>query len=183
MPVDIRQPHVPAAEAIRQLRVVDPHKVQHRGVEVVDHELLLDDPVAEVVGGTGDRAPLHAAASQPHRECLWVVVAAIGALGKRRPPEFTAPDHECGVEHPTVLEIPDQGRDGLIDRPRVVGMPLAELVVLIPAIGIDRWAGELHEPHSPLHHPAGQQALGAENLRRLVLGLEPVGPFRFHRFA
>ena len=39
----IRQPIVPPRVAVRQLRVVQPHQVQDRGVEVVDVERLLDD--------------------------------------------------------------------------------------------------------------------------------------------
>ena len=65
--VDVGQPHVAAAEAIGQPLVVDAQEVQHRGVQVVDLDLVLDGVVAVVVGGAVDRAALDAAAGQPDR--------------------------------------------------------------------------------------------------------------------
>ena len=91
-----------------------PQQVQHRGVQVVDVDDVLDGVVAELVGGAVGDAALDAAAGQPHREALDVVVAAV-ALGHRRAAELAAPDHERVVEHAALLQVLDQGGRGLVD--------------------------------------------------------------------
>ena len=48
--VHVGQAHVAAAEAEGQPRVVDAEQVQHRGVQVVDLDLVLDRLVAVLVG-------------------------------------------------------------------------------------------------------------------------------------
>ena len=50
MPVHVGQPEVAALELVGQALVVDAEKVQHRGVEVVDVDDVLDGGVAEFVG-------------------------------------------------------------------------------------------------------------------------------------
>ena len=52
----VGQPHVAAAEAVGQPLVVDAEQVQHRGVQVVDLDLVLDGVVAVLVGRAVDRA-------------------------------------------------------------------------------------------------------------------------------
>ena len=63
--VHVGQPHVAAAEAVGQPLVVDAQQMQHRGVQVVDLDLVFDGVVAVVVGGAVDGAALDAAAGQP----------------------------------------------------------------------------------------------------------------------
>ena len=65
--VHVGQAHVAAAEAVGQPLVVDAQQVQHRGVQVVDLDLVLDGVVAVLVGRAVDRAALDAAAGQPDR--------------------------------------------------------------------------------------------------------------------
>ena len=74
--VHVGEAHVAAAEAVGQPLVVDAQQVQHRGVQVVDVDLVLHRPEAVVVGGAVDLAAAHAAARQPHGEAVGVVVAA-----------------------------------------------------------------------------------------------------------
>ena len=57
----IRKAIVPPTEAIRQSRVVKPHQVQDRGVQVVNVDLLLDRVPTELVRGTISHATLDAA--------------------------------------------------------------------------------------------------------------------------
>ena len=90
----VGQPHVAAAEAERDALVVEAQQVQHRGVQVVDLELVLDDLVAVLVGLAVDRAAFDAAAGQPEREAERVVVAAVRALGERRAAELARPDDQ-----------------------------------------------------------------------------------------
>ena len=46
VPLHVRQPEVAAGVAVGQLLVVQPEQVQHRGVQVVDVDLVLDGVVA-----------------------------------------------------------------------------------------------------------------------------------------
>ena len=100
--------------------VVDAEQVQHRRVQVVDLDLVLDGVVAVLVGRAVDRAALDAAAGQPDGEAERVVVAAVGALGERRPAELAAPDDQRLVEQAAGLQVLQQAGDRLVDGAGVV---------------------------------------------------------------
>ena len=68
LPVDVRQPEVPALVREGQPRVVDAEQVQHRRVQVVDVHRVLDDVEGEVVGLAVGRARLAPAARHPDGE-------------------------------------------------------------------------------------------------------------------
>src|SRR5580698_2064837 len=89
--VHVGQSHVARAEAEGEFFVVQAEQVEHRRVEVVHLELVLDRIVAVLVGLAEDEARLHAAAGHPDRVAERVVVAAVAALGHRRPAEFARP--------------------------------------------------------------------------------------------
>ena len=73
---------------------------------------VFDGVVAQFVGGAVADAALDAAAGDPHREALDVVIAAV-ALGHRRAAELAAPDHQRVVEHAAFFQVGDQrGRCG-----------------------------------------------------------------------
>ena len=150
--------------------------MEHRGVEIVDHELLLHHPVAIVVGGAHDRAPLHSSTSHPHGEGLRIVITAVAPLSKGSASEFAAPNHQRGFEQPPLAEVLDQGGDRLIDGAGVVSMPLAQIDMLIPTIGPKARAGQLDKPHPPLHHSAGEQAFVGKDLGRSKLGIAAIRP-------
>ena len=112
--------------------------------------------VAEFVGRAVGDAALDAAAGQPDREALDVMVAAV-ALGHRRPAELAAPDHQRLVEHAALLQVLDQRGRALID---LRGRPLD--VLLDAAVMVPVAVVELDEPHAALGQPPGQQAVGRE---------------------
>ncbi len=56
--MDIGEAEVAPLGADREPRVVDPHLVEERGVEIVDRDGILDDAVAEVVSRTVADPPL-----------------------------------------------------------------------------------------------------------------------------
>ena len=111
------------------------------------------------------------------------MVAAIVALCERRAAEFTAPNHKRRVEQAPLPEVTNECRNRLIDRSGIVLVALLEVAVLVPAVATDLGAGQLDEPHAPLDHPSGQQTLGAENLRWLVVAFQAVGPLGTCRLA
>ena len=94
---------------------VEAELVQDRGVDVGDVMPVLDGVEAEFVGRAVDDAALDAAAGQPDREAVGVVVAAVGALRTRGAAELGGPDHERVVEQAAVLEVVEQAGDGLVD--------------------------------------------------------------------
>src|SRR5262245_25571038 len=77
---DVGQAEVAALVADGQFLVVDAQQAQHGRVQVVDLDDVLDGVVAQLVGGAVGGPGLDAAAGQPHRKALHVMVAAV-ALG------------------------------------------------------------------------------------------------------
>ena len=75
--VDVGQAEVAAGVTVGQPRVVEAQAVQHRGVQVVDVDRLLDGAEAELVGRAVNVAAVDAAAGHPHREAVVIVVAAV----------------------------------------------------------------------------------------------------------
>ena len=67
VPADVGQAEFAALELVGELRVVESHQVQDRGVEVVDFDGIFDDVVAEIVGPAERDARLDAAAGHPDR--------------------------------------------------------------------------------------------------------------------
>src|SRR4051794_20143666 len=64
--VDVGETEVPPGVAIGQLLMVEAQQVQHRGVKVMDVDLLLHGGEAELVRRAVGLAALHPAAGQPH---------------------------------------------------------------------------------------------------------------------
>ena len=159
----VGQAEVAALEAVRQLGVVQAQLVQDRRLQVVDVDRVLDHVVADLVGLAVDVARLHAAAGQPHRVGVDVVVAAdrLAALAHRRAAELAAPDHQRAVEQAAPLQVLDQRR-ARPDRPpcrccRAACARSSAAAVVVP-VGVV----ELDEADAALDQPAGQQAVGRE---------------------
>ena len=161
-------------------------------MEIVDADRLVDGPKAEVVGRAVGLPPLDAAAGEPHREAVVVVIAprlrlAVAAeLHRRRPAELTAEQNERLVEHPALGEIRQERRHRLIDLPGEGAVVRLDLFVVVP-----RLAGpvpELHVAHAALEEPAGDERLPAvdgvaverPHRRRLARQIEGLGGLHLH---
>ena len=80
-----------------------------------------------------------------------------------RPAELPAPDNQRVVEHPSLLQILDQGRAGLVGVGTVLLKVAHEVAVLVPGLVKD-----LDEADPALQEAAGQQAgAGKRGLARL----------------
>src|SRR6185437_10781850 len=90
----------PAVVGVGEPPVVEAEGVQQRRVEVVDRHLVLDRLVAELVRLPEDESALEAAAGQPEREAVAVVVAAVGPLRDRQAAELAGPEHDRRVSNP-----------------------------------------------------------------------------------
>ena len=110
MPVDVGQAAVDAVVAEREPRVVDPHQVQDRRVQVVAVGLAgggLPGPgVALAVSG----AALDAGAGEPGDRRAAVVVAAGRSLGERLAAELGAPDDQRVFQQAAGLQVAEQSR-------------------------------------------------------------------------
>jgi hypothetical protein len=73
----VSEAEVAASGAEGELLVIEAKKMQNCGVKVVDVDFALDGLEAKLVRGPVNMAAFHSAASQPHREAVMIVVAAI----------------------------------------------------------------------------------------------------------
>ena len=77
VPVQVRQPEIPARVAVGQLRVIEAEEVEDRGVEVVDVDGVLFGSEPELVRRSVDCPAFYASAGQPIRKPVVVVVAPV----------------------------------------------------------------------------------------------------------
>src|SRR5580693_6475627 len=89
-PLDADQLLVEAVVEVGQLVRVEPELVQNGGVQILDVVAILDGGAADLVRLADADAALDAAAGQPHREAVGVVIAsgALSVLRCRLPPEL-----------------------------------------------------------------------------------------------
>src|SRR3954467_3520727 len=73
---DVGEPEVAPLEAVGQPGGVEAEQGEDRGVQVGHVDAVLDGVEAEAVGAAEGQARLDAAAGQPHREAVGVMVAA-----------------------------------------------------------------------------------------------------------
>ena len=160
--------------------MVEPEAVENRRLQVVHMDFIRGDVEAEFVGGAMRDARLDAAAGQPHRKRIGMVVAAprppqhSTRLHHRRPPELSTPHHQRAVEHPPLLEIGHQRGRAAVGLPRLIAHIPRHVGMGIPALVIDR-----DKPHPPLHEAAGDQT-GSGKAR--LLRLAAIERERFGRF-
>lgn len=100
-----------------------------------------------------------------------MVVAAVGVgrelpLRVGRATQLAAADDERLVEQPALFEVADERREALVGLLGLAAQLLGQVTMVIPVLVV-----ELHEPHAPLHEPAGEQAVAGERRR---VGVDPV---------
>src|SRR5262245_42185158 len=117
----VREPEVATGVTKGQPLVVEAEQVKDRGVQVVNMHGFFHGLVTELVGGAVDVAAVDAAAREPHREAVRIVVASgrlagvarFGQFDHRRSTEFAAPDHQRFVEKPALLKVLEKGANRL----------------------------------------------------------------------
>src|ERR1043166_7544724 len=93
-----------AARQLESMRI-QPEQVHDRRVDIRDVMPILDGVEAELVGRSMDGAALDAAAGQPARETVDVVIAAGAALRSRRAAELGGEDDNRIVEQAAALQV------------------------------------------------------------------------------
>ena len=117
-------------------------------------------------------AGLHAAAGQPHRVAVRIVVATVVPLRCRRAAEFASPQDQRFVQQAARLQILEQTGDRPVHLGGIVGMILFQTAMLIPLVAVRN----LHEAHAALDEPPRHQALPAEIPRAILV--QAVQPLR-----
>jgi len=110
----VGQTEVASGAAEREFLVIEAEQVQNRRVQIVDVDFAFRRRETELVRRAVHVAASYAAAGQPHREAVIVVVAAIdfagvgtgrGQLDRGRAAKFTAPNHQRVLQHAALLQI------------------------------------------------------------------------------
>ena len=81
------------------------------------------------------------------------------AFAERRAAELAAADDQRVVEQAALLQILDQGRDRLVHRRAFLRQTILDVRFALGAVEIPAPIEELHEPHSLLGQPPGEQAV------------------------
>src|SRR4051812_14457058 len=100
--------------------MVDAHEVKDGGVQVVHTGGIVLRGEAEFIGTAMYGTALDPAAGHPHREAVVIVIAtelrfAAAQFDGGRAAKFAAPEHQGLVEHTTLLQVREQGGNGLVD--------------------------------------------------------------------
>ncbi len=130
----IREPKVAALEAIREFRVIEAEQMQNRRVQIVHVNFVHRRVETEIVALADGHAAFHAAAREPHRKTIRMMIAAVAVdvLHHRGAAKFTAPHHQRIVQHAALFEILDQGGSSAIGVEAILRDVFFERAVLIP---------------------------------------------------
>ena len=86
-------------------------------------------------------------------------------LSDRQSAKLSAPDDQRTVEQPALLQIAQQGGDGLVGS-ITGGLEVGgQRGMIVPDLGVDV---ELHETHAALHQPSSDQAATAVRIGRFT---------------
>src|SRR5262245_37727385 len=116
--------------------MIQPQQMQDRCVQIVEVDLVSLCVVAVVVGRAVRQPWADARPSEPHREALRVMVAAVAALSSRSAAKLATPQDQRVVQQATTFQILDKTRDRLIDLEGVAGDVAAKILVLIPLVAM-----------------------------------------------
>ena len=126
---------------------------------------IVDDELAELVGGADDLAGLDAAAAHAGHAGRRPVIAAGRRVDLRRPAEVAEPHDQRVVQQPAVVQVFQQGRVAAIEHRQLALLQALEVVLVrVPAA-----VGDGDELHARLDQPPGQQARLAERASAVAL--------------
>ena len=131
--VNIGEPEVTPLKSVGEFGVIEAEKVHDGRVQIMNVDFVLGGVEAEFVGFAHGEAGLDAAAGQPHRETIWMMIATIAAaLDHGGAAKFAAPNNQCFIEETTLLEIFDECGGSLIGVFAIFLQVGYEVAVLIP---------------------------------------------------
>jgi hypothetical protein len=90
---------------IRQPLMVDPKQMQHRRMQVMDMNSILNSVIPKVICHSMSDPPLYATTSHPHRKPMVIMLATIPILRMRGPTKLSSPNHQRIVKQPSLLQV------------------------------------------------------------------------------
>src|SRR5436309_2832433 len=103
--VNVSETAVDAVLPDGQALVIDPHEMQHRGVQVVARGYVFEGPIAELVALAMADARLDPRPGQPRHKRPAVVVAAGAPLSHRHAAELGRTNDQRVLEEAAFLEV------------------------------------------------------------------------------
>ena len=148
--------------------MIKTEQFQQGSVEIMHMDGIFLGLESKFIGAPIDTPGLAATASQPHGKPIMVVIPSVDFplvgtrsrhFHRRSAPKFPTPDHKHVIQHASLFQILDQGRNGLVRFPRESAVVHLDVIVVVP-----RLTGpmpELDKTHSALHQTAGDEQLPA----------------------
>lgn len=92
--MNISQPEIAPTVTKRETFVVKSELIEDGRMKIGNGDDVFHSAIPVLVRRAVDRSAANAAAGQPDRESLWIVVATVAALRKRRASKFSGPHDE-----------------------------------------------------------------------------------------
>ncbi len=146
---------------IHELLVIDAQRGENGGMQIPELHGTIHGHEANLVRGAEMETGAHAAARHPDREAGAVVLAPEIGLLHGGAAKFAGPDDEGFIQHAGLLQVIQQGSDGLVHDCGVLVVIFLEMLMGVPAVLVIHVV-ELDETDAALHEAAGEQALAGK---------------------
>src|SRR5262245_56707147 len=108
VPVNIGQPAIDAIVTVCQSLMIDPHKMENGGMQVVGCSCVRHGFPRPLVTLSMSHSTLDSCPTQPGDKCATVVVTTGTALAERHPAKLGCPDHQRILQKATSFEVFEQ---------------------------------------------------------------------------
>ena len=153
----VSQSKVSAGIAVGERFMIESEEMEHGGMEIVNMNPLLNGRKAKLVSRSVNETRANPSARQPHGESVRIMVSSIdhaaigpviGQFNGWGPTKLAAPNHQGVFEHPALLQIFEERRDGPIAFSGQALMFRLNVIVTIPRLS--RAMPQLNESYAPL---------------------------------
>src|SRR5690348_12757878 len=106
---DVGQAEISTGVAEREAFVIEAEQLKHCGVQIVHVHAVLNGPKTKLIGSAVNLPATDAAAGQPDREAVMIMVSAIGRrqFGDRGATELAAPQDQSFIKKSALLQVLD----------------------------------------------------------------------------
>ena len=94
---------VATSKSVGEAFVVDSHKIQDRGMKIVNVDFVFHGPPTEFIGCAMHGPSFHASTGQEHGKSEWMMATSVLSFERGRTPEFAAPHNERFIEQAALL--------------------------------------------------------------------------------
>src|SRR5687767_5547855 len=134
--VNIGQSKIASIEAVGQLFVIETEQMKKGGMKIMHVDFVFRRGGAEFIGCTINGSAFDPTPSQESGERFIVVitprVVIAVSIPDRLPPKFATPDNQGAVEQPALLQVGDEGSQGLIDLAGSFRKTIFNVLMMIP---------------------------------------------------